>query len=83
MTQDAVETAADSASVEVAEELLKYFVAVGAKVRIIIHLQESEIIDDVAQELFAATLYVCFDHVRPDIVAELSWRHGGSPFVFN
>jgi len=56
--KDATETAADSHEFEVAEDLLKYFVDIGAK------------------ELFAACLYVCFDLLRADVVAELSWRNG-------
>ena len=32
------------------------------------------------KECFAATLFVCFDLLRPDIVAELSWQHGLNDF---
>ncbi|KAJ9113109.1 hypothetical protein QFC20_001997 [Naganishia adeliensis] len=34
------------------------------------------------KDCFAATLYVCFDLLRPDVVAEMSWRHGLSDFAF-
>jgi clathrin heavy chain len=55
-------TAAASASTEVAEELLSYFVDIGNR------------------ECFAATLYICFDLLRSDIVEELSWQHGLNDF---
>ena len=32
------------------------------------------------KECFAATLYVCFDLMRPDVVEELSWQHGLNDF---
>lgn len=32
------------------------------------------------RELFAATLYVCFDLLRADVVEELSWQHGLNDF---
>jgi len=32
------------------------------------------------KECFAATLFVCFDLLRPDIVAELSWQYGLNDF---
>ena len=60
--KDAIITAGVSASVEVAEELLSYFVDIGNK------------------ECFAATLYLCFDLLRPDIISELSWQHGLNDF---
>lgn len=28
-----------------------------------------------AKECFAAALFTCYEHVRPDVVLELSWRH--------
>jgi len=34
------------------------------------------------KDCFAAMLYVCFDLLRPDVVAELSWRHGLNDFTF-
>ncbi|PWN29567.1 putative CHC1-clathrin heavy chain [Jaminaea rosea] len=61
--KDAIETAAVSKSVEVAEELLSYWVDIGHK------------------ECVTATLYACFDIVRPDVVEEMSWRHGLNDFV--
>ncbi|PWN22946.1 putative CHC1-clathrin heavy chain [Microstroma glucosiphilum] len=61
--RDAIETAAISKSVEVAEELLSYWVDIGHK------------------ECVTATLYACFDIVRPDVVEEMSWRHGLNDFV--
>ncbi|KAI0321019.1 clathrin heavy chain 1 [Amylostereum chailletii] len=60
--KDAMVTAATSASVEVAEDLLSYFVDIGNK------------------ECFAATLYICFDLLRSDVVEELSWQHGLNDF---
>ncbi|KAF8661339.1 hypothetical protein AX16_001434 [Volvariella volvacea WC 439] len=32
------------------------------------------------KECFAAMLYICFDLLRPDVVEELSWRHGLNDF---
>lgn len=32
------------------------------------------------REELAASLYVCYDHLRPDLVMELSWRHGWMDF---
>jgi clathrin heavy chain len=32
------------------------------------------------KECFAAILYICFDLLRPDIIAELSWQHGLNDF---
>ncbi|EJD47981.1 clathrin heavy chain [Auricularia subglabra TFB-10046 SS5] len=60
--KDAIITAGVSNSVEVAEELLSYFVDIGNK------------------ECFAAILYLCFDLLRADVVAELSWQHGLNDF---
>lgn len=60
--KDAMVTASTSATTEVAEELLTYFVDIGNK------------------EGFASMLYVCFDLLRPDVVEELSWRHGLNDF---
>ncbi|KAG0039653.1 hypothetical protein BGZ82_007237 [Podila clonocystis] len=33
------------------------------------------------KECFAACLYICYDLVRPDVVLELSWRHGLQDFA--
>lgn len=32
------------------------------------------------RECFAATLYACYDLLRPDVVMELSWQHGLNDF---
>ncbi|CAG8704561.1 14463_t:CDS:2, partial [Acaulospora morrowiae] len=61
--KDAIETASESRSTEVAEELLEYFVQIGNK------------------ECFTAALYACYDLARPDVVLELSWKHGLSDFA--
>ena len=60
--KDTIVTAAASASTEIAEDLLSYFVDIGNK------------------ECFAALLYLCFDLLRSDVVAELSWQHGLNDF---
>lgn len=60
--RDTMVTAAESSQVELAEELLHYFVSLGNK------------------ECFTATLYVCYDLIRPDFVSELSWRHALNDF---
>ncbi|KAF0366022.1 Clathrin heavy chain [Gigaspora margarita] len=61
--KDAIETASESRSTEIVEELLEYFVQIGNK------------------ECFTACLYTCYDLARPDMVLELSWRHGLSDFA--
>jgi hypothetical protein len=33
------------------------------------------------KECYAAMLYICFDLLRPDVVEELSWRHGLNDFL--
>lgn len=37
-------------------------------------------IQEGCKESFAACLYICFDLLRPDVVMELSWRHGLNDF---
>jgi clathrin heavy chain len=32
------------------------------------------------KECYAAMLYACFDLLRPDVIAELSWQHGLNDF---
>lgn len=51
--QDAMETAAQSAEPEIAEELLHYFV------------------DNGERECFAASLYTCYDLIKPDVAMEV------------
>lgn len=55
LVQDAMETAAQSADSEIAEELLHYFV------------------DNGERECFAASLYTCYDLIKPDVAMEV--RH--------
>merc|ERR1711861_36598 len=57
MYKDAIDTAAESKDVEIAEELLKFFVNISDK------------------ECFCATLYTCYDLIRPDVVMEVAWRN--------
>ncbi|KAI8903541.1 hypothetical protein EDD86DRAFT_242981 [Gorgonomyces haynaldii] len=33
------------------------------------------------KDCFTATLYICFDLLRPDVILELSWRHGLNDFA--
>ncbi len=56
-TQDAMETAAQSADPEIAEELLHYFV------------------DNNERECFAASLYTCYDLIKPDVAMEVNLTH--------
>lgn len=58
-----METAAQSADSEIAEELLHYFV------------------DNGERECFAASLYTCYDLIKPDVAMEvrhLSSAHASS-----
>ncbi len=48
-----METAAQSADAEIAEELLHYFV------------------DNNERECFAASLYTCYDLIKPDVAMEV------------
>ena len=63
MYKDAIDTASESKDVDIAEDLLRYFVSV--------HDRAS----------FAATLYTCYDLVRPDTAVELAWRNGYTDFA--
>ncbi|KEI41487.1 uncharacterized protein L969DRAFT_58574 [Mixia osmundae IAM 14324] len=63
MYKDAIETAAESAQVELAEELLSYFVGLGHR------------------ECFTAMLFIAYDLLRPDVVAEHTWRQGLNDFA--
>jgi len=33
------------------------------------------------KECFAATLYVCYDMLRPDVIIELAWKNGLMDFA--
>lgn len=52
-----METAAQSADPEIAEELLHYFV------------------DNNERECFAASLYTCYDLIKPDVAMEVNLTH--------
>lgn len=58
MFKDAIDTAAESADIDIAEDLLRFFVSIHDRA------------------CFAATLYTCYDLIRPDVALELAWRHG-------
>lgn len=62
--QDAMETAAISNDGKLGEELLRFFV-------------ENK---DCPRSCFAACLYTCYSLIHPDVVLELSWRHGLNEF---
>eukprot|EP01006_Ploeotia_vitrea_P036085 TRINITY_DN65965_c0_g1_i1.p1 TRINITY_DN65965_c0_g1~~TRINITY_DN65965_c0_g1_i1.p1 ORF type:complete len:1680 (-),score=269.82 TRINITY_DN65965_c0_g1_i1:136-5175(-) len=55
--KDAIATVADSHDMDLAEELVRFFV------------------DNEQYECFSASLYVCYDLIRPDVALELGWRH--------
>eukprot|EP00742_Colponemidia_sp_Colp-10_P000714 GILJ01000776.1.p1 GENE.GILJ01000776.1~~GILJ01000776.1.p1 ORF type:complete len:1719 (+),score=373.80 GILJ01000776.1:96-5252(+) len=61
--KDAMETAQESLSQELAEDLIRFFVDIKDK------------------ECFAATLFTCYDVVRPDVALELAWRNNFMDFV--
>jgi len=63
MYKDAIDTASESADIDISEELLRFFVSVSDK------------------SSFAATLYTCYDLIRPDVVLELAWRNGYTDFA--
>jgi clathrin heavy chain len=39
------------------------------------------VVDAKDKECFAATLYTCYDLVKPDVALELAWRHGLTDFA--
>jgi len=57
--QDAMDTGAASGDVDLAEELLRFFVSR----------------EDCPKSCFAACLYTCYPLIHPDVVLELSWRY--------
>jgi len=63
MYKDAIDTAAESGDVDIAEDLLRFFVSVADRAS------------------FSATLYTCYDLIRPDVVLELAWRNGYTDFA--
>lgn len=63
MFKDAIDTASESADIEIAEELLRFFVTVHDKA------------------CFAATLFTCYELIRPDVVLELAWRYGYNDYA--
>jgi len=63
MYKDAIDTANESQDVDIAEDLLRYFVSIQDK------------------SCFSATLYTCYDLIRPDTAVELAWRHGYTDFA--
>ena len=63
MYKDAIDTAAESADGDVAEDLLRFFVSVHDKA------------------CFAATLFSCYDLMKPDVAMELAWRNGYTDYV--
>ena len=63
MFKDAIDTAAESGDVDIAEDLLRFFVSVADRAS------------------FSATLYTCYDLIRPDVVLELAWRNGYTDFA--
>lgn len=63
MYKDAIDTAAESKDVDIAEELLRFFVSVHDKAS------------------FAATLFTCYELIRPDVAMELAWRNGYTDYT--
>lgn len=63
MYKDSIDTAAESGDVDLAEELLRFFVTV----------------KDTGS--FSATLYTCYDLIRPDTAMELAWRYGYTDYA--
>lgn len=63
MFKDAIDTANESQDVDIAEDLLRFFVSIQDKA------------------CFSATLYTCYDLIRPDTALELAWRYGYSDFA--
>ena len=61
--QDAMQYASESRQIEIAEELIAWF------------LEQDNF------ECFSATLFNCYDLLRPDVILELSWRHNIMDFA--
>ena len=79
--KDAIETAATSGIVEVAEDLLSYFVSVLPLLRFVVETDVTACSDIGSRECYAATLFVCYDLIRPDQAQFLSWRSGLNDFT--
>ena len=84
--KDAIETAAISAKSDVVEELLRY-----VSLLILNQLNSvliiSQFVDIGSRECYVGMLYACYDLIRPDVILEMSWRHGlqdfTMPFMIN
>eukprot|EP01038_Epipyxis_sp_PR26KG_P012690 gene12690-17015_t len=63
MYKDAIDTASESKDVDIAEDLLRFFVSVQDRA------------------CFSATLFTCYDLIKPDVAIELAWRNGYTDFT--
>ncbi|KAF1730360.1 putative clathrin heavy chain [Beauveria bassiana] len=78
--KDAIETAAISAKADIVEDLLRY-VSIALSVLIQQLLTAPQFVDIGHRECYTGMLYACNDLIRPDVVLELSWRHGLNDFT--
>ena len=82
--KDAMVTSAESTSMELAEELLSYFVTLGNK-ECFSACCKSSLVAGCCLWLTSCSIghsvYICYDLIRPDFVSELSWRHGLNDFA--
>jgi clathrin heavy chain len=78
--KDAIETAAMSGKSEIVEELLRY-VSVAFVIAPSFHANYGQFVDIGSRECYVGMLYACYDLIRPDVVLEVSWRHGLHDFT--
>jgi len=61
--KDAIETALESATPQLCEDLIRFFAGHGDK------------------ECFCASLYTCYEYIKPDVAMELAWRYDMTEFI--
>ena len=86
--KDALQTATESRDQTVSEDLLKFFVEVlSLSSPLLVPLPALPLSPHLSTQInnhaaFAATLYTCYDLVRPDVVLEIAWRNKIIDFAF-
>lgn len=87
--KDAIETAAISSKADVVEELLRYVsftlfsFSFGANLLAAFanQLVSIQFVDIGSRECYVGMLYSCYELIRPDVILEMSWRHGLNDFT--
>jgi clathrin heavy chain len=77
--KDAIETSAMSTKSEIVEDLLRY-VSTNSILYCTL-LTSVQFVDIGSRECYVGMLYACYDLIRPDVILEMSWRHGLHDFT--